>query len=150
MSTRKILNYTLLALLMFIIASLLVCLFWLVYPYKTADIVEPIPVLNEGNYVARGEPIVMELKITKYSSSPVEGDNSILCDSGRIYTIQSMTKRVSPSLPEGTFTRVQNAYKAPVDVPVGTTCHFVFRNQYHVNPIRTIIRQWISEPFTIK
>ena len=147
---KKVSDLTLFASLVVVVVALLTCLIWLVKPYKTADIVEPISVLNINREVAPGEPIQMELHITKYNSYPVEGSNSILCDTGRIYIIQSMTTKLSPSLPTGTFVRFQNKYKAPLDVSPGTKCHFVFRNSYKVNPIRTIIRQWNSETFTIK
>lgn len=139
----------LLALLVLVASTLVVAIFWLVYPYKTADIVEPIKVLNPNHQIAPGEKIVMELKVTKHHLYPVENDNSIVCDNGRLYVLNQSMPKGKSSLPVGTFTRIQNAYSVPNDAERGTICHFDFQNSYKVNPLRSIIKHWRSESFKI-
>jgi hypothetical protein len=136
----------------FILLSIIVVVtaFWQLFPYKTADIVEPINILNESNQIAPEEKIIMELRITKYNLFPVTTNNSILCDNGRIYTIDSTMPNGKASLPVGIFTRVQDAYSLPGDIDIGSICHFEFQNTYEVNPIRKIIKTWKSEDFTVK
>ncbi len=136
----------------FIMLTLIVVVtaFWQLYPYKTADIVEPIDILNENHQIAPKEKIIMELRITKYNLFPVTTNNSILCDNGRIYTIDSIMPKGKASLPVGTFVRVQNGYLLPGDIDIGSICHFEFQNTYEVNPIRKIIKTWKSEDFTVK
>lgn len=136
----------------FIMLSIVVVVtaFWQLYPYKTADVVEPIKILNENKQIAPKEKIIMELKISKYNLFPVVTNNSILCDNGRIYTIDSIMPQGKSSLPVGTFTRVQSNYSLPSDIDNGSTCHFEFQNTYEVNPIRKIIKTWRSETFTVK
>jgi len=129
--------------------AMITAIFWTVYPYKTADIVEPIKVLNKNHEIKVNENIIMEMKITKHNLYPVEGSNYILCDNGRVYTVTKMNPNGSRSLPVGTFTRVQDAYSVPGDAEVGSTCHFEFQNFYKVNPIRSIAKTWISEDFKI-
>lgn len=145
---RKI-DKILLALLLLVAVTLTMAIFWLVYPYKTADIVEPIKVLNPNHQIAPGEKIVMELKITKYHLYPVENDNSIVCDNGQLYVMNQTMPKGKSSLPVGTFTRIQNAYSLPNAAEIGTKCHFDFQNSYKVNPIRSIIKHWQSETFTV-
>lgn len=129
--------------------AMIVVIFWLVYPYKTADIVEPIPILNKNHQIAPEEAIVMELDVTKYNIYPLEAYNAILCSNGRIYVIGSIVPNGKSVLPVGHFIRKQDSYHLPGDAEVGTTCHFEFQNTYKVNPIRSVIKTWKSEDFTV-
>jgi len=136
----------------FVSSTLLVAIFlyWTLNAYKTADIDEPIKILNPDKQIAPGEKIVMELHITKYNLYPVKTYNAILCDNGRIYIIGSMVPSGKASLPVGSFVRVQDTYSLPNDVEAGTVCHFEFQNTYEVNPVRNIIKTWKSEDFSVK
>lgn len=144
-------KWSIFAILTFILASIVMvtAIVWTIYPYKTADIVEPVNIMNENNEIRQNETILMELKITKHNLYPVESNNAILCDNGRIYTASKMNPNGSASLPVGTYTRIQDAYSVPGDAEIGTTCHFEFQNSYKVNPIRTIFKTWVSEDFKI-
>ena len=148
--SMKAINLAIYGIFIMIGVALIVCIFWLVYPYKTAFIVEPVKVLNTNHQIAHNEKIKMELHVTKYHLYPVQVDDSILCNDGRIYTIGSIIPNGKASLPVGTFIRIQNAYSLPGDAEVGATCHFEFQNTYKVNPIRSIIKTWKSENFTVK
>jgi hypothetical protein len=128
---------------------MLVLLFWIVYPYKTADIQEPIKVLNENHQVAPNEKISMELHITKYELYPVETTNTIICGT-RIYVVGSVLPKGSSTLPKGSYVRIQDAYTLPGDAMPGETCQFTFHNDYKVNPIRVVTKEWRSESFTVK
>jgi len=146
----KAVNLAIYGIFVMIGAAMLLVIFWLLYPYKTADIYEPIPVLNKNHQVAPEEAIVMKLAITKYNLFPLDTNNSILCSNGRIYTIGSIVPNGKAILPVGKFTRIQDSYHLPGDAEVGSTCHFEFQNTYKVNPIRNIIKTWKSENFSVK
>lgn len=146
----KKVNFAIYIILAIMVLSVGLVAFWLIYPYKTADIVEPIPILNTNHEIAHNEPIIMELDITKYSLYPVHTNNSILCNNGRIYTIASVMPKGGSSLPTGHFVRKQSSYSLPGDAEIGSTCRFEFQNTYKVNPIRSIIKTWVSEDFKVK
>lgn len=145
----KLLNAVIYTTFILLFIFMVVVGYWSFYPYKTADIVEPINILNTNHEIAPGEKIVMELHITKYNLYPLTGDNNILCDNGRIYNITKINPAGANSLALGDYVRIQGAYSLPGDAEVGTICHFEFQNFYKVNPIRTIPKTWKSENFKV-
>lgn len=142
-------NFAIYIMLAIMILSVGVVAFWLIYPYKTADIVEPIPILNTNHEIKPNEAIIMEVEITKYHLYPGVTANSILCNNGRIYTIAPIVPKGKTILPVGTYKRIQNSYSLPGDAEPGAICHFEFQNTYEVNPIRSIIKTWVSEDFKV-
>lgn len=145
----RFINIAVILILTLLSVILATAIYWLFFPYKTADIVEPIKVLNDNHEIAHNEPIKMELHITKYELYPVSTTNTITCGS-LIYVIGSVLPKGSTTLPKGSYVRLQDAYTMPGDAPVGASCEFVFHNEYEVNPIRTVIKEWRSESFTVK
>lgn len=134
-------------LITFISASLIivVCLFWLIYPYKVSEVKVPIKILNDNKQIRIGETIEMEIQVNKPSELKPDGSVYITCNDGNLVTMNSMTT----NLPVGEYTVVNRLYKLPPKVAVGSKCQFNFRNVYQVNPIRDITRKWASEDFEV-
>lgn len=147
----KLVSYVAYIVLAVALLFLLLAGYWLLAPFKTADIQEPIKVLNSNKLIAPNETILMELHITKYNLYPVVGANSIYCSDGRLYLITPAPgPRNSVSLPIGTYTRIVNNYNMPDGQTKGTRCHFIFSNRYQVNPIRYVTKTWTSENWTVE
>lgn len=121
--------------------------FWIIYPYHLPDIKEPIPILNQDNKIAVGENIRMQLEINKRAATVNNNTVFITCDDGNLVTMSSENTK---NLPVGTFVVVSDSYVLPPKVKVGSVCTFHFRNNYKVNPIRSITKDWQSEPFEVK
>jgi hypothetical protein len=120
--------------------------FWLIYDYKVPDMKEPIEILNANNEIAAGDVISMKLEVIKSKSYKPNSTNFIKCNDGNLVTMNSTTKNI----PSGSYVIESNTYILPPKVARGATCQFVFKNEYKVNPIRTITKEWVSEEFLIK
>jgi hypothetical protein len=119
---------------------------WMLQPVTLPALSEPIPILNEGNEIAIGEPIVMELAVDKPGGVRVtQSIRFIQCDSGNLVTLTSAVR----DLPSGDYTLIADSVKLPAKVTPGDTCIFTYRNTYQVNPIRTEVTEWSSERFTV-
>lgn len=125
---------------------LLLIIFWMVYPYKTAEIKTPVKVLNENNEVAIGEAVLLEVSVTKYSNVVPNRTELITCDDG---TITFLSPGRTSNLPPGTYTFVNDNNVLPPKLAIGSVCRYHFRYTYKVNPIREIFKEWDSEPFTV-
>lgn len=134
-------------LLTFISASVIivVCLFWVFYPYQVSEVKVPIEIENENNQIRIGERIKMRLQISKPNNIKPEGTVFISCDDGNLVTMASLTS----NLPVGEYSLINDKYVLPPKVAIGTTCQFNFRNVYQVNPIRGITKDWYSEEFKV-
>lgn len=123
-------------------------LWWQFFPYQTADIAEPMIVLNENKTIKRGEELMLEFTFTKYTDVSPEVSRNISCldDSVHFPITQPI---VGSARPVGTFT-ARPTYELPVSVPADTLCFFQFTNVYEVNPIRNIVKVWRSESFIIE
>lgn len=119
--------------------------FWAIYPYPTAEVQQPITILNPNKEIAIGDNIVMELKIDKPTNIKPEGARFITCNDGNLVTLSSLATR----LPTGRYTYVNDQYVLLPKVQAGSRCTFHFINQYRVNPIRVIEREWVSEQFLV-
>lgn len=130
----------------FTLMFMLLIIFWLVYPYKTAYLKEPIEVLNKDNEVAVGEPLYLKVEVVKYAEVYPERTEYISCDDSTLSFIEpSGIKNVPP----GTYTIYNNDVIIPAKLTPGTTCRFHFQYAYRVNPIRVVVNEWNSEPFLI-
>lgn len=134
-------------LLTFISASVIivVCLFWVFYPYQVSEVKVPIEIENENNQIRVGERIEMRLQISKPNNIKPEGTVFISCDDGNLVTMASLTS----NLPVGEYSLINDKYVLPPKVAVGSKCTFNFRNSYQVNPIRDIVKSWYSESFEV-
>jgi hypothetical protein len=122
-----------------------VVIFWTLYPYKTADIDVPIQILNENKQVKIGQPILMKLKVTKYTDITPKGSVYLRCSDNTIIELQASTV----NRPPGEYQAIVDKYKVPDKVSAGVKCSFNFRNAYQVNPMREIVKDWYSEEFEV-
>jgi len=126
----------------------LLVVWWQVYPYRTATIMEPITVLNENKVVKKGEKLNLEFTFTKHTNVTPTVSRNIYCENGAVYFPVVDTPITGAARPAGTFT-VRSSYGLTTDMPLNTDCVFQFTNEYRVNPVRTITKVWKSENFTI-
>lgn len=121
-------------------------LWWKLEPVDLPVLKTPIPILNEDNEIPIGDPIVMELNVSKPLGVRVDQSlRFIRCDSGNLITLTSAER----DLPVGSFKVIADTVTLPAKVAPGDTCVFVYRNTYNVNPIRSETIEWASEPFTV-
>lgn len=122
-----------------------VFLVWTLYPYKTAEIVEPMKVLNENHIVRGGEPLALELSINKQSDITPSVSRNVVCRD-TIYFVDA-PQSGGRARPKGQYTATVT-FNLPT-IPVGEECYFQFTNSYQVNLLRTINKVWKSELFKI-
>ena len=121
-------------------------LYWLLAPVTLPDVATPIPILNEGNEIAIGEPIVLELVVDKPGGiRTATSDRFLQCASGNLVTLTSVARDV----PTGQFTIIADSVKLPAKVSPGDVCVFTYRNTYELNPVRSETLEWSSEQFTV-
>ena len=121
-------------------------LWWTFQPVQLTSVAQPVEILNEGNEIRIGEPIVLRLAVDKPDGiRAVAADRFLECDSGNLVSLTSSTK----DLPPGSYVIINDKTVLPAKVSPGDVCVFVFRNTYSVNPIRTETVEWRSEPFTV-
>lgn len=119
--------------------------FWAIYPYQTADVEQPIKIMNPNKEIAIGDKIIMQLKIDKPSDIKPGGRRFITCNDGNLVTLATLVTR----LPSGTYTYINDAYTLLPKIAAGSRCTFHFVNEYRVNPIRVIEKEWVSEQFLV-
>lgn len=122
-------------------------LWWEFYPYKTADIEEPMTILNENKIVEPGDKLELELTFTKYSNLAPEVSRNVICVDDSVHFVQALPS-TGVARPIGTFT-ARNSYQLPESIPRNINCYFQFTNEYQVNPIRIVTKTWKSEVFTV-
>ena len=121
-------------------------LWWTLAPATVTFVKQPIEILNDGNEIAIGEPIVMRLAVDKPAGARVvKADRFLECQSGNLVTLTATVR----DLPAGAYTLINDQTVLPAKVAPGDVCLFLFRNTYAVNPIRTETVEWRSEWFTV-
>lgn len=125
---------------------LMMALWWSFGPYPTADVFEPIEVTNENNIVQPGETLNILIRFNKETDISPVVTRSLICNENESYFITVDDR--SSSRPKGKFVGVA-MFNLPESIPNNSTCVFEFSNVYQVNPIRTIVKNWESEPFTV-
>lgn len=131
----------------FVIGASLYALGLALLPVKTADIKQPIKVLNENKIVQKGEKLELELVISKYTNVTPEVSRNLLCDDGTVYFVPSAIQ--GTARPVGTYTAIANI-DLPLEAPTDIPCKLEYNNEYRVNFVRTINRVWSTEKFIIK
>lgn len=118
---------------------------WSFWPVNLPTVEQPIPILNANRTVAVGEPIVMLLKVNKPDPVNVRSaDRLIRCDSGNLITLTS----TAIDLPTGEFVVESSSVILPDKIISGDRCTFLYRIGYYINPVRTEVAEYESEPFT--
>lgn len=135
------------AILTFVMLTIIVltALFWTIYPYQVSDVKVPIKILNTNQQIKIGQPIEMELQVSKPNDIKPDGTVFITCNDGNLVTMNSSIA----NLPKGDYRVVNDKYLLPSKVMIGAKCHFNFRNVYQVNPIRSITKDWFSQEFEV-
>ena len=119
---------------------------WMLQPANLPTITEPIEVLNPGDAVAVGDPLVLRLEVDKpRPASPVNSARLLECESGNLVTLTS----TPTPLPVGTYTVISDNLTIPAKVTPGDTCVATFNITFRINPIRDEVARWSSEPFVI-
>jgi len=127
------------------LAIFVVYLAWSFWPVTLPSVDQPIPILNDGKRIAVGEPIVMELRVHKPQPVNVRSsDRVIRCESGNLITLTA----TAIDLPTGDFVVEASSVTLPDKIIDGDTCTFLYRIGYYVNPVRTEVVEYESEPFT--
>lgn len=121
--------------------------YWQFFPYQTAEVVEPIKVLNENKQVVKGDLLRLEISFNKESDYTPIVTRNIICSNETAFFAQS-TSIGGNTRPQGQFTTI-GEFGLDANVPLNTPCYFEFKNSYAVNPVRTITKDWRSETFTV-
>lgn len=119
---------------------------WMLQPADLPTVTEPIAVLNEGNKVAIGSPLVLELQVNKpVDRTPISSSRLLECESGNLVTLTS----TPTPLPVGAYTVISDNLTIPAKVTPGDTCVATFLVTFRINPLRDETARWSSEPFTV-
>ena len=151
---KKILYVVSSCIIAFAIGFMLLIIFWLLAPYKTAELEVPVEVLNSKHEISAGEHILMKVKATKYANVTPSRSEFIICDDGSLTFMDPGPSRNLPpgpsrNLPPGTYTIYNDENVLPAKLIPGATCRYHFRYGYKVNPVREIVKEWVSEPFFV-
>lgn len=122
--------------------------FWLLYPYQTNFVKQPIEILNDGygpNKIKIGDNIVMKLEVNKASNYHPYSQRFINCTDGNLVTMTKSTVQA----PAGKYVQIVDSMVLPPKVAVGATCKVQFVNTYKLNPIREKTVTWESEYFNV-
>ena len=122
-----------------------IVLYWVIYPYPTTDIIEPIEILNENNEIAVGEKIILSFQIDKPNDDRPDTEAVITCDDGNLVTLAN----IPIAFPEGQYNLIIDNYLLPPKVLEGSTCRFEYTKSYYPNPFRDIVQTAVSEDFLV-
>lgn len=122
-----------------ILLAVIIAAFWSLYPYKTAEVTQPMHVMNKQ--IKAGNDVVYVIEYCKYTDAPASVARYI--DGNVRYYLNEMQAHVAKGCGKSTAT-----VKIPSEVEPGTY-RLLVRNIYHVNPIRDISKDFISETFTV-
>lgn len=123
-------------------------MFWRLYPYKTADVQVPVTILNYENEVKAGGEIELLVFFDKYTDVTPDAQRSVICPSGAVYSVTPV--ETSNSRPRGDDRFAMPVFRLQQNAKPEDNCFFQFTLSYQMNPIRVIVKEWISEPLDIK
>lgn len=122
---------------------ILLCGFWLLYPYKTIEFNRPLGLIqNEDKTVKRGDRIRYLIDYCKYTNIMPEITKFFI--DGVVYE----TPKTVGVASKGCGLQISDAY-VPKAIPEGTYSLKIVAT-YKVNPIRTIKIVSQTEPFVVK
>lgn len=119
--------------------------FWLLFPYKTTYVNQPIEILNANHEIRIGDPIKVKLEVNKPNGLAPESQRFIVCEDGNLVTIA----KSSMTLPRGSYIIISDKADLPPKVAIGATCKLQITNTYRLNPIRNETDTWLSENFKV-
>lgn len=117
---------------------------WLfIEPFNEPLVVEPYPILNENNEVARGKYVFYVIEFTKYEDMPVETNRNIICADGNLVTLAP----IQTDAPVG-YHKTVGEIAIPQKTSLGE-CFIQFKSTYHINKLRTEQRERRTDPFYV-
>lgn len=145
----KKVNYYLAVVILSIVFGLLGYFNYLLfYPFKVADIKQPLIIHNPNKQIAIGEDIQFSIEYTKYMQVESTTERALLCKHNGFDTIIYLGNS-KIQLPIGYHKYLSSAIKIPENTPK-TECKLVLTVYYKINPFRTISQSVETENFKIK
>ena len=120
---------------------------WMLQPANIPTVTEPMPILNENHEVAIGEPLLVELQVSKFQDlTPVGTTRYLACDSSNLVTL---TKLEPIDLPIGEYTVISDDIVVPAKITPGDMCRAIITVSYRINPVRVEGADFESDKFTV-
>lgn len=128
-----------------LIVFLMVLLYWTIRPYQLPS----VRIETTETLLSRGDTIPLILFINK----PAETNTPRVtvyqrCDDGFIYTLEA--RELNTPVTDGEVAIPSSRFTVPEETNTGVECHIEFKNEYKVNPIRSIIKIYDSNKYYIK
>jgi hypothetical protein len=129
---------------MFVNLGIAIFLFYLLAFPVRLDIVynEPFPVYPD--VVKKGEELTWVVEFSKSNNYPAILNRNILCADGNLVTLAPLETNVPPT--------ERNKAIFSINIPEKSSlgeCYLSVTATYHINPIRTIQRTYVTEVFTV-
>lgn len=124
---------------------LFVLIFWSLWPYKTAEVEQPFPLVS--NQLNQGDVIAFYVRGYRYTEVDVEIEKTLQCD-GQLYLLDKVSAQ-GITQPKGQIDSIATQTRVPEITPDGSICIVRFRNSYQVNPIRDVVVWFETEPFEV-
>jgi hypothetical protein len=122
-------------------------IWWTFMPVVLPTVTQPMPILNEGKVVTVGEPILIELTITKPEEiTPQNTTRFIKCQSGALIPVSAETL----DIPVGQFTVVSDSTIMLPGATRNDVCVVEFTVRYKINPMRSDTVVYTSEQFLVR
>ncbi len=144
MKRHKILSAVIWAEFIFSGALITLMLVWLLKPYDVVTLAQPIEVMNENKTIRPGERLLLKIDYSKNLAISGRVAQSILCDSGNIFVLDSFSNNIPVGKKVFISDRVRISSNIDNDV-----CYYQQVVEYKVHPIRTVSYTFVSEKFSI-
>jgi len=125
--------------------SMILCFIWLVFPYKVAEVTQPIQIMNPDDTINVGDRIRVSITYKKYKAIAAKNFPVIECLSGNLVQMAPYDS----NLPVGTGTFENDDFELSPKFTSGDKCQLILTQDYKVNPIRTVSIVSHSEFFTV-
>jgi hypothetical protein len=117
----------------------------LFYPYRLAEVTEPILVGNK--IVKRGDTLELTITYNKKRDIPTRTIKTISCDDGNLVTMTPTPSETN--LPQGKHTIITTSTIIPQKISTNTYCYLVFGVTYKPNVLREVTNSYKTEKFFV-
>lgn len=133
------------AILVAVLSLLGILLFWSLKPYQLPEVYIEVT----QSEIAHNEVISSILTINKPKPTNTPSVTVVQrCDDGVIYVLEA--QELNTPTTDGFVSIPSARFSVPDETTVGAKCVLEFRNEYEVNPIRSILKVWQSNEYTVK